>query len=440
MRSAAEHLAQVLALVEPPEPRRVPLADALDAVLAVEVRAATDLPPFDNSAMDGYAVRAADAAEAREGAPVRLAVVGESAAGHPWPGTLAAGEAVRIMTGAPMPSGADAVVPQERVVVDRGAVAGDAAAGSVVAGDAAAGSAVAGSAVAGGAAAGDAAAGDSAAGDAVLLPAPAALSAHVRRRGEDAQHGDLVVPPGVRLRPRHLAAAAAAGVGEVVVVPAPRVAFLVTGDELVAPGGTLAPGQIFESNAVYLEAALRALGAVPVDLGAVGDSPDAVLAAVSGADADLVVTTGGASVGEHDPVKAGLAPAGVSFLTVAIQPGKPQGLGRIGGVPVVCLPGNPVAVAVCVEVFVAPAVRAMRGVAEPPWTPMRALEAWRCPPGREQVMPVTIDSEGVRPATSGGSGSHLAARLASADGLARVRAEADAVAAGDIVAVRRFTV
>ncbi|WP_062299210.1 molybdopterin molybdotransferase MoeA [Demequina maris] len=415
MRSAAEHLAQVLALVEPPPPRRVPLRDALGAVLAVDVRAAGDLPPFDNSAMDGYAIRARDVVQATEAAPVRLVVAGESSAGHPWDGVLGAGEAVRIMTGAPVPAEADAVVPQEQVTATAGTV---------------------------------------------LVDAPVPPGRHIRRRAEDARHGDLVVEAGVRLRPRHLAAAAAAGNGELVVLPAPRVAFLVTGDELAAPGATLGPGQIWESNATYLEAALRSLGAVAVDLGTVGDTGEAVRAAVEYADADLVVTTGGASVGDHDPVKEGLAGVGVEFLRVAIQPGKPQGLGVVGGAPVICLPGNPVAVAVCVELFVGPAVRAMLGVPEPAWEPMRALEPWRCPPGREQVMPVVLvdgDADavaggveasgavagalpGVRPATSGGSGSHLAARLAAADGLARVRAEADAVEAGDIVAVRRFTV
>ncbi|WP_062313557.1 molybdopterin molybdotransferase MoeA [Demequina rhizosphaerae] len=397
MRSAAEHLAQVLALVAPPEPRVVALAEALGEVAAMDVRATVALPPFDNSSMDGYAVRAADVAVATESAPVGLAVAGESAAGHPWSGTVGPGQAARIMTGAPMPAGADTVVPQERVAATAGTV---------------------------------------------LVDAPAPAGQFVRRQGEDARPGDLVVRAGTMLGPRHLAAAASSGVDRLMVTRAPRVAYLVTGDELVAPGGSLAPGQIFDSNAAYLGAALRALGADPVDLGSVGDRPEDVVAAVVRAveaGADLVVTTGGASVGAHDPVKAGLAPAGVTFLDVAIQPGKPQGLGRVGGIPVVCLPGNPVAVAVCVEVFVGPAVRSMRGVPEPAWEPRRAREAWHCPPGREQVMPVVIAADGVRPATAGGSGSHLAASLAAADGLARVRAEADEVAVGDIVAVRRFT-
>ncbi|WP_062388279.1 molybdopterin molybdotransferase MoeA [Demequina iriomotensis] len=394
MRSAAEHLAQVLALVREPEFEAVPLGEALGRVLADDVRAAGAIPPFDNSAMDGYAVRGADVATASEAAPVGLAVIGESAAGHPFAGSVAPGAAVRIMTGAPVPAGADAVIPQERVA---------------------------------------------ATATSVLVDAPAPLGAHIRRAGEDAAPGDLVVPAGAVLRPRHLAAAASSGVSQVLVTRRPRVAFLVTGDELVAPGGALGPGQIFESNATYLAAALEALGAEVVPLGTVGDRGADVLAAVRGASADLVVTTGGASVGDHDPVKEGLAPAGVDFRNVAIQPGKPQGLGRVDGIPVVCLPGNPVAVAVCVELFVAPAVRTMLGVPEPAWEPRGALEGWRCPPGREQVMPVVIASEGVRPATSGGSGSHLVARLAAADGLARVRADADEVRAGDIVAVRRFT-
>ncbi|WP_062466726.1 molybdopterin molybdotransferase MoeA [Demequina maris] len=394
MRSAAEHLAQVLALMPPPDLHVVRLADALGQVVAADVCARVALPPFDNSSMDGYAVRAADVARASASAPVALAVVGESAAGHPWTGEVAAGEAARIMTGAVLPAGADAVIPQEEVAATDGTV---------------------------------------------LVASPVHAGRFVRRRGEDAGAGDVVVAAGTVLAPRHLAAAASSGVERVMVTRPPRVAYLVTGDELVAPGGVLGPGQIFDSNAAYLAAALRALGAVPVDLGVVRDRPADVLAAVSGADADLVVTTGGASVGAHDPVKAGLAAAGVAFLNVAIQPGKPQGLGCVEGVPVVCLPGNPVAVAVCVEVFVGPAVRAMRGVPEPVWEPRRALEAWRCPPVREQVMPVVISAEGVRPATPGGSGSHLAASLAAADGLARVHAEADTVEVGDIVAVRRFT-
>lgn len=395
MRSSDDHLALVLSLLKPPFPVDVALGDALGLVTAVEVRAHGYIPPFDNSAMDGYAVRSADLASASAVSPVTLTVVGQGAAGHLSTGDVAAGTAVRIMTGAPLTPGADAVVPQELVTRD---------------------------------------------GDQVAFTASVSDGANVRRAGEDATPGDLVVPAGVELTPRHVAAAAAAGVGTVEVWPAPRVGYLITGDELVAPGEPLGPGQIHESNGTYLAAALTRLGAVAVDLGHMGDEARAVGRAVEQADVDLVVTTGGASVGDHDPVKEALSSRGVEFVNVAMQPGKPQGAGRVGETPVICLPGNPVAVAVCVEAFVGPAVRALRGVAEPAWEPMIAAVAWACPVGREQFMPVVIDGATVRPATAGGSGSHLIARLAVAEALARVPAHVDAVAAGDTLLVRRFTV
>jgi molybdopterin molybdotransferase len=217
---------------------------------------------------------------------------------------------------------------------------------------------------------------------------------------------------------------------------------VVTGDELTRPGTALPPGHIYESNATTLSAALTALGAVVIDLGLVGDDAEMVLESVrqgTRAGVDLIVTTGGASVGDHDAVKAALAPLGVEFVNVAMQPGKPQGLGEVDGVPVVCLPGNPVAVAVCVEVFLGPAIRALRGAPEPPWELATASAAWTSPNGREQFMPVTISDGAVQPATAGGSGSHLIARLAAADGLARVPATAVAVSPGDTLAFRRFT-
>lgn len=401
MRSADDHLQLILSLLKPRFPAEVPLARALGLITAGEVKAVGNIPPFDNSAMDGYAVRGADLARASALSPVTLAVVGQAAAGHLATGDVAPGTAVRIMTGAPMAVGADAVVPQELVTR---------------------------------------------AGDQVTFTAPVADGANVRRAGEDAKPGDLVVAAGVELTARHLAAAASAGAGTVEVWPAPRVGYLITGDELVAPGEPLRPGQIHESNGTYVAAALTRLGAVPVDLGRVGDDADAVARAVEQAAVDLIVTTGGASVGDHDPAKEALSSRGVEFTNVAMQPGKPQGAGRVGGTPVVCLPGNPVAVAVCVEAFVGPAVRALRGVPEPEWVPMTAAVAWTCPPGREQFMPVTLEGNAafpgnaVRPATAGGSGSHLIARLSVAQALARVPAHVDAVAPGDTVLVRRFTV
>lgn len=396
MRSLDEHLALVLALVSRGRAETVQLADALGRVVAEDHLAIGASPAFDNSAMDGYAVRASDLALAQPARPVSLMVVGESRAGAAPEAAVSAGSAVRIMTGAPLPAGADSVVAQE--VVDRE-------------------------------------------GTSVRFAAPTPLGAHVRRAGEDVRPGDVVIPAGTVLGPRHLAAAAASGLAELHVVAVPRVGYLITGDELIEPGRALGPGQIHDSNGTYLSAALVALGALPVTLGRVGDDPAQVLAAIRGAEVDLVVTTGGASVGDHDPVKAALANIGVDFVPVAMQPGKPQGAGRINGTPVVCLPGNPVAVAVCVELFVGAAVRAMLGVAEPSWIPAPVAASWRCPPGREQLMPVVVDdlSGAVRPATAGGSGSHLAGRLATATALARVATDVTAVEPGDTVLVRRFT-
>jgi len=362
-------------------------------VTAAEHLAASQSPPFNNSAMDGYAVRSADLAHATSDAPVTLRVTGASRAGHAAAAALEAGCAIRIMTGAPIPAGANAVVAQELVV---------------------------------------------ALDDAASFQMPAPVGAHIRYGGEDVAVGDVVLGAGVLLKARHVAALASAGIAEVEVVSKPRVGFLVTGDELVAPGGRLGPAQIYDSNATYLRAALDALGAESINLGRCGDDPAAVRSIVEEAPVDVVVTTGGASVGEHDPVKAGLAPVGVEFMTVAMQPGKPQGLGTVAGKAVICLPGNPVAVAVSVELFVGPAVRAMLGVAEPEWVSAVAGAEWTCPRGREQFIPVTWDGREVVPATSGGSGSHLAARLATANALARVTAAVDHVLPGDTVFVRRF--
>lgn len=395
MRSLDAHRAAVVDLVKRRGAERVRIADALGRVAAVDHVAVHASPAFDNSAMDGYAVRADDLAAASADRPIALTVAGESRAGAGPTASVAHGAAVRIMTGAPIPQGADAVVAQEAV---------------------------------------------SRVGDVVEFAAPTPPGSHIRRAGEDVRPGDLVIRAGTALSPRHLAAAAASGLAELAVVATPRVGFLVTGDELVDPGAELGLGQIHDSNATYLAAALVALGAVPVDLGRVGDDPDAVLAAARGASVDLIVTTGGASVGDHDPVKAALAQHGVDFAPVAMQPGKPQGLGVVNGTPVICLPGNPVAVAVCVELFVGAAVRAMLGVPEPEWRSAPAEIGWTCPAGREQIMPVVVhDSGTVSPATTGGSGSHLAGRLAGATALARVGAHVGAVEPGDTVLVRRFT-
>ena len=264
MRSVDAHLQAILELVAlaHPTPRTesVPLSDAAGRVTGSAHVAASQSPPFDNSAMDGFAVRAADLAGASSAAPVSLRVVGEARAGHAATATVEPGTAIRIMTGAPIPQGADAVVAQELVVAHEGAA---------------------------------------------QFAAPAAPGAHVRRAGEDVRVGDLVLAAHVKLSARHLAALASAGLSHVSVTRAPRVGYLVTGDELVAPGQPLGPAQIFDSNATYLRAALGALGAEAIDLGRCGDDPAAVRAIVEGAAVDLVVTTGGASVGAARPREGG---------------------------------------------------------------------------------------------------------------------------------------
>jgi len=399
MRTADEHAAAALALAPAPVAVDVALADALGMVTAVPVVARVDSPPFDNSAMDGFAVRWEDVVRAAEGAPVSLVITGESRAGVPSPSALMPGGAIRIMTGAAMPEGADTVVPVEATVEHEGRVA--------------------------------------------IAVAPA-RGAYVRTRGQDALCGDEVIPAGVALAARHLAAAATVGAGRVSVFRRPRVGILSTGDELAALGSELGAGQIYESNSYLLAGAVRAAGGEPAVLAPVGDSVADVVAALAGADVDLMVTTGGVSVGDYDVVKAALADLGVAFVSVAMQPGKPQGLGVVDGRPVMCLPGNPVSVAVSFELFVLPVIRAMRGLSpQLEWTPATAGADWASPAGREQFMPVRFmtqrgEGDTVVPATTGGAGSHLMARLALADGIARVPAATTHVATGDSLVARRF--
>lgn len=409
MRSVEEHRAAILAAVVPGAPRAVSVADAAGLVLAADLHAVIALPPFDNSAMDGYAVLVSDVAGATNGHPAVLRVIADLAAGADEVPRLRPGTCARIMTGAPMPPTAEAVVPVE--ATDGGT-------------------------------------------DVVTITAPARPGQHVRRAAEDVAEGDLVLPAGVLLGPAQVAAAAATGHGTVLAYPRPRVGVVSTGSELVPPGAPAGRGHIPDSNSVLLAAAVRDAGCDVVRVGAVPDDA-AVLAAVFdrllGEDGvDAVVTSGGVSVGAYDVVKAYLgrddAPGGVTFTTVAMQPGKPQGfglLGRPGGarVPVFALPGNPVSAFVSFEVFVRPALGRMRGLASGDRAVVRARasEGWRCPPGRRQYIPV-VASRGpagwdVRPAGPRGSGSHLTVTLAAANALGVVAAEVEEVRAGDELAV-----
>lgn len=391
MRDVDAHVAAARALVSPLPIELVPLADALGRVLAEDLVARWPSPPFTNSAMDGYALRRADALGASPGSPASLVLVGESAAGRPFDGALEPGQAARIMTGAVLPDGADAVVPVE-LASDDGAL--------------------------------------------VAVREEPQPGAHIRREGEDIPAGAVALAAGTVLTPARLAAAASVGHASVPVRRRARVAILATGDELVAPGVEPGAGQIADSNSVVLAGLVREAGAEPVLAPRATDDPELLLDALTGLEADLIVTTGGVSQGAYDVVKLALADRGVEFLPVAMQPGKPQGLGVLAGVPIACLPGNPVSVLVSFAAFVRPMLRVLGGEAEPQRRAAVVVEGWRSPVGRRQFMPVRWLRDGeVVPATAGGSGSHLVARLAAAEGLAVVPAEVEEVRVGDTVEI-----
>ncbi|WAC69503.1 gephyrin-like molybdotransferase Glp [Microbacterium sp. SL75] len=391
-----EHRARVLAAVSALPAETVVLSDASGRTLAEPVRAAHDLPGFDNSSMDGFAVRLADVEGADADHPVSVRVVADLPAGSDDDPALAPGEAARIMTGAAVPADADAIVPFE-----------DTAGGLA----------------------------DSL-GAVEVRRAPAAAGAFIRRRGGDTQAGADVLSAGERLGSFALAAAAAAGVAEVVVRRRPRVAVVSTGSELVAPGTAPGRGQTPDSNATLLAEMVAASDADVVLVDRVGDDPAGIDAVLSRAvDADVVVFTGGVSAGAYEPVRLALSDR-ISFDKVAMQPGKPQAFGALDdGRLVFGLPGNPVSVAVSFEVFVRPALLALQGrtVIDRRLARLTASESWTTPPGRRQYLPAAIDLvEGtVRPATAGGSGSHLAASLARAEAFAIVPAEVSTVSVGD---------
>lgn len=433
-RTIVQHAAEALALVRPTPPADTPLEDAVGAVLSADVVSVLDAPAFDASAMDGYAVRAQDVVGATPSAPAVLRVVGDVAAGDAGPAGLDAGlgpgEAVRIMTGAPVPPGADAVVPVERTSTGR-FTPGAAGSGPTT------------------------------------VAVHDASRTHVRTRGEDVRRGDVVVAAGAVLTARHLSVAASAGHATVRVHRAPRVAVLSTGSELVAPGTTPGPGHLPDSNSVLLAAAARTAGAHVVRRGAVGDSAaalvatlDGLLDAFDGAPPDLLVSTGGVSAGAFDVVREVLDPAtragtpwqdavtDARLVAVGMQPGRPQGLGRWRGVPWLALPGNPVSAYVSFELFVRPVVDRLRGVPGTgrPLVRRVAAAGWSSPPGREQLVLVRhtepdgahVVPAGRRPeedATARGSGSHRVSALAHADALAVVGADVTAVAPGDPVQV-----
>lgn len=315
MLSVDEARARITAALRPTEAEVVHLAEAWGRVAAVPLAARVTQPPQDVSAMDGYALRAADGAQA-----ARLRVVGAAPAGHPWPGTLQPGEALRLFTGSVMPDGADAVLLQEDA---------------------------------------------SEADGLVTVREAVAAGRHIRRAGQDFAAGDVLIEAGRRLTARDVGLAAAGNVPWVTVHRRPRVAILATGDEIALPGEPIPPGGIVSSNAHALAAFVRAGGGDPLVLPIARDDPD-VIAAAAGVPADLLVTTGGASVGVHDLVQAGLGQRGlaVDFWKIAMRPGKPLMFGLLGATPVLGLPGNPVSALVCALLFLRPALARLGGLAD----------------------------------------------------------------------------
>jgi molybdopterin molybdotransferase len=315
MLSIEEARSRILASISPVGLETVGLSECWSRVLGVPVLARLTHPPADVSAMDGYAVRAADAAEG-----ARLRVVGAAPAGRPFDGTLKWGEAVRIFTGSFMPPGADTVVLQEDAVAEA---------------------------------------------ETVVVGATPLAGQHIRRQGQDFAVGDEVVPAGRRLGAREIGLAAAANHPWLQVHRRPRVAILSTGDEIFLPGEQIRPGGIVSSNAHMLAALVLATGAEATILPQAGDSLAAISGAAQGAAGfDVLVTTGGASVGEHDLVREGLQQAGfvLDFWKIAMRPGKPMMFGQMGATPVIGLPGNPVSTFVCAILFVLPAIARLAGL------------------------------------------------------------------------------
>ncbi|MGH3873941.1 MAG: molybdopterin molybdotransferase MoeA [Pseudonocardiaceae bacterium] len=397
-RSVEEHSRVVAALLAATPVIRLPLAQCAGLALAEPVTAALPLPPFDNSGMDGYAVRAMDITGATAEHPVELPVTEDIPAGRTDSPPLQPGTAHRIMTGAPMPPGADAVVPVE--LTDAGRYR-------------------------------------------VRILAARAAGQSVRRTGEDVRAGDEVLAAGTVLGPAQLGVAAAVGQAELPVHRRVRVLVLATGSELVAPGTPLRHGQIYESNSTMLAAAVREAGGEAQLMHFVPDDVAALEAALAVRldGIDLLVTSGGVSAGAYEVVKIAMTGHGVEFGKVAMHPGGPQGAGRYRGVPVTTLPGNPVSSSVSFEMFVRPALRAAMGLpAQRPRVIARLAETLDSPAGLRQFRRGALDGAAGTVALVGGPGSHLLGALARSDCLIEIPETVTHLEAGSDVVVLRTAI
>ncbi|MFC4563618.1 gephyrin-like molybdotransferase Glp [Nocardiopsis mangrovi] len=403
MKTVEQHISDVLRLVDPLEPIELDLLRAHGAVLAEQVDSPVSLPGFDNSSMDGYAVVAGDLAGASEEHPVRLPVVADIPAGDASALAIRSGYCARIMTGAPMPSGADAVVPVEWTDGGQASVA---------------------------------------------IGRPARVGNAVRRSGEDVEKGTTVLRSGVRLGAAELGVLAAVGRKAVRVHPRPRVVVLSTGEELVEPGSAIGLGQIWESNSFMLTAAATDAGCAAYRRGFIGDDPATVLETLDDvlSQADIVVTTGGVSMGAYDVVKEVLSRLGtVHFDKVAVQPGMPQGAGTLGEsrTPIITLPGNPVSSFVSFHLFVRPALRRLRGLpaGPPPTVRARLTAPVASPEGRRSYLRAVLTYDGgaegvaysAEPALR--QGSHQLSALAETDALIVVPEGTTALDAGSVAEV-----